>query len=191
MKALVLITILQFLRALEANPIALSSSESSESNEEDFQHSNDEVDLGWRLPKSIYPISYQIELNTRVHENGIRDYTGSVIISCDVREETNRIILHVKELNILDVFVFEGLTPVDPIMYYEDETRDFLIIQTLSNFQPGSDLSLRVEFGGQLRLEGVGFYRSEYKVDGETRYLAATQFEANYARYAFPVFDGM
>lgn len=43
---------------------------------------------------------------------------------------------------------------------------------------------------GQLQVSGVGFYRSEYKIDGQTRYLATRQFEASYARYAFPLFDG-
>jgi aminopeptidase 2 len=149
------------------------------------------VDSTWRLPKTIYPKSYQISLSTRIHDQGDLDYTGSVIIFLDVRVPTNKIILHSKDLNIREILLFEGFTTVDGAIYSEDEARELLIIETRDDLQPGQDLMVLIEFSGQLLLEGVGFYRSEYKMNGETRYLATTQFEAAYARYAFPVFDGI
>lgn len=180
MKASALIIILQVL-VLRANPITKNITQFNDA---------DDVDLNWRLPKAIHPMSYQIELSTRVDDNGNRDYSGTVIILLDVREATDKIILHVKELMLDELLLFDGVTNVDDIIYGEDETRDFLIIETQHLLRPGSDLMLYIQFRGQLQLSGVGFYRSEYKVDGETRYLATTQFEASYARYAFPLFDG-
>ena len=35
----------------------------------------------------------------------------------------------------------------------------------------------------------LGFYRSQYKQGGKTKYLATTQFEAADARRAFPCWD--
>jgi aminopeptidase N len=182
MKAQTLFVLFQVLRALQANPIAKNITQFNEV---------DEVDLTWRLPKTIYPKSYQIELETKVHDHGDLDYKGTVIFFLDVHVPTNKIFFHSIGLNILEVLLFDGFTTVDGIIYYADETREFLIIEARDDFEPGSDLMLFIEFTGQLRLQGVGFYRSEYKVDGETRYLATTQFEAAYARYAFPVFDGI
>jgi aminopeptidase 2 len=183
MKALILFTVIQVLRVLQANPIVKNITK--------FNDADEEGDLSWRLPRAIYPISYYIELETKVHDEGNREYSGKVIIHLDVREATNEIILHAKELNIKEVLLFSGMATIDEIMYYEDDARDFLIIATRENFVPGSDLSVMIEFSGQLQLEGVGFYRFEYKIDGETRYLATTQFEASYCRHAFPVFDGI
>lgn len=180
MKALKLFVLFQVLEALQANPIV-----------KNITHYNDfdEVDLSWRLPKTIYPISYQIELETRVHDLGERGFSGQVGIDLDIREPTEQIILHSKGLKINEVFVFDGVLGGE-VTFREDETRDFLIIEAGEELLPGDKVFLYIDFTGELQLQGVGFYRTEYKIDGETRYLAATQFEANFARYAFPVFDG-
>lgn len=150
----------------------------------------EEENVSWRLPKAIYPISYYIELETRVHDQGNTDYSGAVIIQLDVRESTNQIVLHSKDLNIGDVLILSETSIIDVLFMYIDETSDFLIIEVAENFEINADLLILIEFTGQLQLQGVGFYRSEYIIDGVTRYFASTQFGANHARYAFPVFDG-
>lgn len=182
MKALKTLIVFQVFASLQGNPIVQNITQFNKA---------DEVDTTWRLPKTIYPKTYQIELETKVHDRGDLDFSGKVFLFLDVRVPTNKIILHSKDLKIAEILLFDGFTTVDEISYYEDEAREFLIIESRVDFEPGSDLMLFIEFSGQLRLEGVGFYRSEYKVDGETRYLATTQFEAAYARYAFPAFDGI
>ncbi|MHA1870466.1 MAG: M1 family metallopeptidase, partial [Promethearchaeota archaeon] len=50
-------------------------------------------------------------------------------------------------------------------------------------------LYLYFEFSGELNDMLLGFYRSRYEKDGETRYIATTQFEEREARAAFPCFD--
>lgn len=149
-----------------------------------------EVDLSWRLPTAVYPISYQIELETRVHDHGKREFSGMMLIVLDVRQATKQIVLHSKGLVVEDVVLFSGSTIIDPIAYFEDETRDFFIIEGIEEFTPKVELNVFIQFRGLLQLEGVGFYRSEYEFDGATRYLATTQFEAAFARTAFPCFDG-
>lgn len=178
MKALIPLIVLQVLWVITGNPIAVNITQS------------DEVDLSWRLPKAIYPINYIIKLDTDVHNDGVRDYSGSVSITMGVLEATNRIILHAKELALSRVVLFNGAAYV-ATTHQLDPERDFLIIEATDNFEPGSDLMVYIEFTGSLQLSGVGFYRSQYDIDGATRYLATTQFEATYTRYAFPVFDGI
>lgn len=176
MEALKLLVLFQTLHALLGNPIAKSVAQLDGLMEED---------LSWRLPKSVYPKSYEVEIVLGMDEVGNRDYSGTVMIECDVKEETNQVILHSKGLDVTSVAGF----PVEVLGYQLDETRDFLIID-IANTPSDTQMFLLIDFKGQLMLEGVGFYRSEYKIDGVTRYLASTQFEANYARHAFPVFDG-
>lgn len=164
------------LEAFHANPIV-----------QNITHFNDadEVDLSWRLSTAIYPTLYYVELETKVHEQGNRKYSGVAMIELDLREATNTIILRSKQLR--GDYYIRGV--VDNLIFYEDATRDFLTIEAETIFEPDSDLILMIEFTGRLLLEGVEFYRSEYKIDGETRYHASKQFGAPHVRYAFPVFD--
>lgn len=180
MRALIrLVCLFQVLRVIDGNPIAA-----------DITLLNDEDELSFRLPKAVYPIHYTIELSTVVHDAGERDFSGAVYIEMGVLEATNRIILHAKELNFSEIVLFVGPGAV-PSTHRLDAERDFLIVETTETIAPGSNLLLYIVFSGSLQLSGVGFYRSQYEIDGTTRYLATTQFEAAYTRYAFPVFDGI
>jgi Aminopeptidase N len=53
----------------------------------------------------------------------------------------------------------------------------------------GSDAQLKLTFTGILNDNMAGFYRSSYKVNGETKYIASTQMEPTDCRRAFPCFD--
>ncbi|VDM52114.1 unnamed protein product [Angiostrongylus costaricensis] len=49
---------------------------------------------------------------------------------------------------------------------------------------------LSLEYTGEINDKMRGFYRSSYKDDlNREKFLASTQFESTYARYAFPCFD--
>ena len=50
-------------------------------------------------------------------------------------------------------------------------------------------IKLKLQFTGILNDHMLGFYRSKYEYQGETKYLASTQFEDREARAAFPCFD--
>jgi tricorn protease interacting factor F2/3 len=50
-------------------------------------------------------------------------------------------------------------------------------------------LSITVAFEGVITDRMAGFYRSGYRIDNETRYVAVTQFEESDARRAFPCQD--
>ena len=56
---------------------------------------------------------------------------------------------------------------------------------TLGNKIKGK-ATIHLEFQGILNDRLLGFYRSQYKQGGKTKYLATTQFEAADARRAFP-----
>jgi tricorn protease interacting factor F2/3 len=50
-------------------------------------------------------------------------------------------------------------------------------------------ITLKIDFEGHLNDKMAGFYRSRYSKEGETKYIAVTQFEESDARRAFPCFD--
>lgn len=57
-------------------------------------------------------------------------------------------------------------------------------------FKPDRLHRLRIEYSGSLSNQMVGIYRTKYKhPSGQVKYGAATQFEAIYARRAFPCWD--
>jgi puromycin-sensitive aminopeptidase len=51
------------------------------------------------------------------------------------------------------------------------------------------EYALQLNFTGELNDKMTGFYRSKYELNGVTRYMATTQFEATDARRAFPCWD--
>jgi hypothetical protein len=55
---------------------------------------------------------------------------------------------------------------------------------------PTGPAVLEIEFDGEINDRMNGFYRSQYKnKEGDTKYMAVTQFEACDARQAFPCWD--
>ncbi len=68
-----------------------------------------------------------------------------------------------------------------------DEKKEELNIKL--NEKIKGQISIFIEFQGNLNDRLLGFYRSEYKQKGKTKYLATSQFEAADARRAFPCWD--
>ena len=138
------------------------------------------------LPNTVRPKKYRLTLHP---DTETFTFKGSQSIDIDVREPTDRIILNAAELEIGSVSVIHdgSVTACRSVSFdaeNETATLDFAAVLT-----PG-EARLDMEFTGVLNDKLLGFYRSEYvNQDGETRYLATTQFEATDARRAFPCWD--
>ncbi|KAK6042586.1 peptidase family M1 [Cooperia oncophora] len=60
----------------------------------------------------------------------------------------------------------------------------------LGNMVHPQTVTLSLDYTGEINDKMRGFYRSTYKGENdEEKFLASTQFESTYARYAFPCFD--
>jgi aminopeptidase 2 len=57
------------------------------------------------------------------------------------------------------------------------------------SLKAGSEATLILIFTGILNDKMAGFYRSSFKANGETKYIATTQMQPTDARRAFPCFD--
>ncbi len=70
-----------------------------------------------------------------------------------------------------------------------DADREFFIVYTTEMMTSGQTVELKMSFLGEVADDLAGFYRSSYVENGETKYLAATQFQSTDARKAFPCMD--
>lgn len=76
----------------------------------------------------------------------------------------------------------------EPVPHIETQKLVFPLSQILTK---DIEYKLSLTFTGELSSEEDmhGFYRSSYTQDGETMYIATTQFQTTHARRAFPCFD--
>ena len=138
------------------------------------------------LPANVKPTKYRMTLQPDL---GTFTFKGEQTVDIEIVVPTARIQLNAADLVISDVVLrHDGAsTPVHSISLDKDaETATLDFGATL----PQGRAQLEMQFTGTLNDRLVGFYRSEYQDgDGETRYLATTQFEATDARRAFPCWD--
>jgi tricorn protease interacting factor F2/3 len=104
----------------------------------------------------------------------------------EITEQTSILCLHCEDLLISELQL-SSENVVVPVT--SDISDGKLNIYSGGMFSPG-DYNLELRFSGKLNDDLSGFYRSRYiDNDGHEAYLATTQFEAPYARKAFPCFD--
>ncbi|XP_034452064.1 endoplasmic reticulum aminopeptidase 1b [Hippoglossus hippoglossus] len=139
-----------------------------------------------RLPKTIYPLHYDLTIHPNLTT---LDFTGLVRIELDVLEDTSMIVLHAKQMQISHVMLLapEGVRPLRVLEYPHFHQ---LALQSDSVLTKGRKYEVQLEFAANLSDSFHGFYKSSYRTSsGEVRVLASTQFEATFARGAFPCFD--
>ena len=143
---------------------------------------------GHRLPHDVVPSNYRLHIDSDLEAS---TFHGSVEITVDIVEPTAHIICNCAHLEILDTTLTVG--PVDagrsmPVSAQLDPDRELLKL-IANETLPCGPATIRVEFRGALNSQLVGYYRSEFSVDGRSEVMAVTQFEAPYARWAFPCWD--
>ena len=113
-------------------------------------------------------------------------FDGTVKIKLDVKEATDRILLHSKELSISKVSVDSGATLKSQHLLLKDN----LLTLVFEDVIPAGERTLTIEFQGIHNDQMAGFYRSRYKnIKGEQKIMLSTQFEALDARRCFPCVD--
>ncbi len=138
------------------------------------------------LPVNVKPAKYRMTLQPDFHTF---TFEGKQTVDIEITVPTARIFLNAAELEITDVSLLRNgtSTPARSISLNEETETAML---DFGETQPQGPAQLEMKFAGVLNDRLVGFYRSEYQdAEGQTRYLATTQFEATDARRAFPCWD--
>lgn len=131
----------------------------------------------------VFPVNYVLEF-----EPIFKNFTfiGKEIITVECKESVNTIIMHCAEIKIKSCRVVNN-DVIQKAVTKTDANKEELVI-TIKNKIKGCAF-IEIEFTGDLNDRLLGFYRSQYKQNGKTKYLATTQFEAADARRAFPCWD--
>mgnify|MGYP001566580248 CR=1 FL=1 len=131
----------------------------------------------------IFPINYNLFFEPNLKEF---NFLGRAEIEIKIQKPTAQIILNSKELKIKKASIKYNNKILNPKIQL-DEKEDNLILNL--NQKISNEATIEIQFEGNLNDTLAGFYRSKYSHKGKEKYLATTQFEAPYARKAFPCFD--
>jgi puromycin-sensitive aminopeptidase len=117
-------------------------------------------------------------------------FDGSVTITLDVLEPTDRLVLNVAEINIVEAALLDaaGQTRRGDVTIDEGEQR--ATIAFADQLPPDAGYRLDLKFAGILNDQLHGFYLSTFRDEaGDEHVIATTQFEPSDARRAFPCWD--
>ncbi|XP_071489970.1 endoplasmic reticulum aminopeptidase 1-like [Diadema antillarum] len=162
----------------------VTPTEATATNGEPFPWSN------IRLPETATPSSYNIFLHPNLTTFNV---SGRVEINFRTEEAVEFIVLHAKGMTVQKPEEVElagqetSTIKVTKLLFYTQNDQISVHFARPLPAQTSCKLTLEFSYGLESGLDG--FYRSSYKVDGVTRNIATTQFEATAARKAFPCFD--
>lgn len=124
----------------------------TESNEENF---------GYRLPEDIVPTSYELKIIPNLKDNF--DFSGEVTINVKATANTNKVILHCRDLNVTAISISNETEKINQDCHEFIVDKEFLKLTTRSELLKNCEYSIRALFRGSLRDEPVGFYKERYK----------------------------
>ncbi len=131
------------------------------------------------------PIHYKIHLEPDLEKFVFK---GTVSIDIDLETPTSQIVVKAKNLDI-PICKYGSANSLENAPFEMDKQKEEMTITLPTDKAQEGRKILYFEFSGELNDMLLGFYRSKYVVDGQTKYAATTQFEEREARAAFPCFD--
>lgn len=146
----------------------------------------------YRLPNNTAPTHYNVRLSTEIHR-GDFSVQGIVRINIRVLEPSNSITLHIRQLIIERIMLFniDGSPLATDLNFTFDSDLEFLVITTSSQLSVDQELIVDITFAGFLNIDTNGFFRIAF-VDPETTqltWLATTSTQPIHTRRVFPCYD--
>lgn len=120
--------------------------------------------IDYRLPKTVTPQLYDLYLHPNL-ETG--EFEGQLVITIEVLQNTDKIILHSANLDI--AYVYFNTFGQTVKNYSFDTLRDFLIVESTYELEAGTTVNLGFNFRGhEMHTKIVGLYTSAYKKEDGT-----------------------
>ena len=144
------------------------------------------TDDPYRLPRNVAPRHYRIRIEPDLES---ATFTGMEVVTVEVVEPTDRVMLNAIELDIHEAWLDRGGEGrVHAVVEYDEPAQRAAL--NLAEPLTAGRWELRCRFSGILNDQLRGFYRSTFTdMDGQEQVIATTQFEATDARRAFPCWD--
>nr|XP_046206930.1 leucyl-cystinyl aminopeptidase-like isoform X2 [Oncorhynchus gorbuscha]XP_046206931.1 leucyl-cystinyl aminopeptidase-like isoform X2 [Oncorhynchus gorbuscha] len=140
-----------------------------------------------RLPASVRPVNYDLSLTPNLTS---MTFTGRTVINMTILHDTKRIVLHSSELIITKATFQVGEGKSVDVKVLEYKPWQQIAVSFPEDLKVGQVCVLTLDYAANLSHTYDGFYNSSYNdKTGAKRVLAATQFEPQAARKAFPCFD--
>mmetsp|Transcript_7913 Transcript_7913/g.17501 ORF Transcript_7913/g.17501 Transcript_7913/m.17501 type:complete len:891 (+) Transcript_7913:76-2748(+) len=142
------------------------------------------------LPDALLPSRYDLRLTPDL-EKFVFD--GKVTITVEVSEAVDEVSLHARELGIVSASFkagADGSGAVTEVTTISMNLKSKVLKLGFAEMLPVGPGQLEIEYTGILNDQMAGFYRSSYKdINGVSKIMASTQFEAIDARRCFPCWD--
>lgn len=119
-------------------------------------------DSNYILPTNLKPSLYQLTIAPYFNNNS---FSGLVVITCDVLNATDVIVLNLNNDSITTlshVSVFDARETVDVTIVTFDSTHEFVKIQLNTSLSVQNDVKIKIIFSGRLGNDMLGFYLSTY-----------------------------
>uniref|UniRef100_A0AC11ETG8 Endoplasmic reticulum aminopeptidase 2 n=1 Tax=Ovis aries TaxID=9940 RepID=A0AC11ETG8_SHEEP len=145
-----------------------------------------------RLPTVIIPLHYDLLIHPNLTS---LDFVASEKIEVLVRDATQFIVLHSKDLEILNASLqseedVRYRKPGESLTVLSYPAHQQIALLVPEKLRADLRYSVAIDFQAKLADGFEGFYKSTYRtLGGETRTIAVTDFEPTEARMAFPCFD--
>lgn len=131
----------------------------------------------------LRPLHYEIKLTPDLETTS---FEGKTVIDIEVFNPVKEIKINALDLEIKSVIMKSNGSSIELKTSYSLEDQELTL---MSDEKFNGKFSLGFDFTGIINDKLEGFYQSKYKVDGEERLAAVTQFQESDARRAFPCFD--
>lgn len=142
------------------------------------------MNLKHRLLDTITPLQYDIVLKPDMKAF---TFTGEETLTFELKETTQDIVLHAKNLTIHKALHFhDGHEHEAEIVY---DKKNMAVVLRFAKPLVKGEQKLLITFAGVIGEQLRGWYKSAYTVNGEKRHMATTQFEEIGAREVFPSID--
>jgi len=140
-----------------------------------------------QLPRNAAPTHYAVSLTP---DAANRTFSASVVISLDITQATDSLVLHAADLKFSSAALSAGAgqpaqaaTAID--LDADQQTATFRFGRTL---QPGS-YQLQLAYTGLIGTQAAGLFALDYQNGGAARRALYTQFENSEARRVIPSWD--
>ena len=131
----------------------------------------------------LSPTNYKIHLEPDLVNF---KFAGKCEIMIEASEPASEVTLNILEIAVWRCRVRQGGEDLNCAFTVDPAKEEVRII--LPEPMSGK-IRLKIDYQGSINDKMAGFYRSKYTYQGETRFIAVTQFEESDARRAFPCMD--